>query len=51
MRRSLVDIVVATPGRLVDHISKNSGLCLEHLRFLVSCEQPKAKLVTTNMRS
>ncbi|XP_039980627.1 ATP-dependent RNA helicase DDX51 isoform X2 [Xiphias gladius] len=35
MRRSLADIVVATPGRLVDHIDKNSGLCLEHLRFLI----------------
>lgn len=35
MRRSLADIVVATPGRLVDHINKNSGLCLEHLRFLI----------------
>uniref|UniRef100_A0A665WMT8 ATP-dependent RNA helicase n=1 Tax=Echeneis naucrates TaxID=173247 RepID=A0A665WMT8_ECHNA len=34
-RRSLVDIVVATPGRLVDHINKNSGLCLDHLRFLI----------------
>lgn len=36
MRRSLADVVVATPGRLVDHINKNSGLSLEHLRFLVS---------------
>lgn len=36
MRRSLADIVVATPGRLIDHMTKNSGLCLEHLRFLVS---------------
>lgn len=36
MRRSAADIIVATPGRLVDHINKNSGLCLEHLRFLVS---------------
>ncbi|XP_070781932.1 ATP-dependent RNA helicase DDX51 [Enoplosus armatus] len=35
LRRSLADIVVATPGRLVDHINKNSGLCLEHLRFLI----------------
>eukprot|EP00064_Thunnus_orientalis_P011024 superscaffoldBa00001553_g11054 len=35
MRRSLADIVVATPGRLVDHINKNSGLCLDHLRFLI----------------
>ncbi|KAM9339622.1 ATP-dependent RNA helicase DDX51 [Symphorus nematophorus] len=35
MRRSLADIVVATPGRLVDHINKNSGFCLGHLRFLI----------------
>ncbi|XP_041814923.1 ATP-dependent RNA helicase DDX51 [Chelmon rostratus] len=35
IRCSLADIVVATPGRLVDHINKNSGLCLEHLRFLI----------------
>lgn len=35
MRCSAADIVVATPGRLVDHINKNSGLCLEHLRFLI----------------
>ncbi|CAJ1077528.1 ATP-dependent RNA helicase DDX51 [Xyrichtys novacula] len=34
-RRSLADIIVATPGRLVDHINKNSGLNLEHLRFLI----------------
>uniref|UniRef100_A0A672Z9K1 ATP-dependent RNA helicase n=1 Tax=Sphaeramia orbicularis TaxID=375764 RepID=A0A672Z9K1_9TELE len=31
----LADIIVATPGRLVDHINKSSGLCLEHLRFLI----------------
>ncbi|XP_034555540.1 ATP-dependent RNA helicase DDX51 [Notolabrus celidotus] len=35
LRRSLADIVVATPGRLVDHINKNSGFNLEHLRFLI----------------
>ncbi|XP_018555267.1 ATP-dependent RNA helicase DDX51 [Lates calcarifer] len=35
VRRTLADIVVATPGRLVDHINKNSGFCLEHLRFLI----------------
>lgn len=34
-RCSLADIVVATPGRLVDHINKNSGLCLKQLRFLI----------------
>ncbi|XP_074541784.1 ATP-dependent RNA helicase DDX51 [Halichoeres trimaculatus] len=35
IRRSQADIVVATPGRLVDHINKNSGFNLEHLRFLI----------------
>ncbi|XP_030578168.1 ATP-dependent RNA helicase DDX51 isoform X2 [Archocentrus centrarchus] len=35
VRRSLADIVVATPGRLIDHITKDSGLCLQHLRFLI----------------
>uniref|UniRef100_A0A8C6SA43 ATP-dependent RNA helicase n=1 Tax=Neogobius melanostomus TaxID=47308 RepID=A0A8C6SA43_9GOBI len=34
-RRSLADIVVATPGRLVDHINKTSSLCLKHLRFII----------------
>ncbi|KAG7332126.1 hypothetical protein KOW79_003960 [Hemibagrus wyckioides] len=33
--RSLADIVVATPGRLVDHINKNHGFSLQHLRFLI----------------
>ncbi|KAM6954034.1 ATP-dependent RNA helicase DDX51 [Aplochiton taeniatus] len=33
--RSLADIVVATPGRLVDHINKNPAFNLEHLRFLI----------------
>ncbi|XP_061914995.1 ATP-dependent RNA helicase DDX51-like isoform X2 [Entelurus aequoreus] len=34
-RRSLADIVVATPGRLVEHINHNSDFCLDHLRFLI----------------
>ncbi|CAL8312491.1 unnamed protein product [Lota lota] len=33
--RSLADIVVATPGRLVDHINKTPGFRLDLLRFLV----------------
>ncbi|GIX69710.1 ATP-dependent RNA helicase DDX51 [Caerostris darwini] len=32
---SLVDIIVTTPGRILDHISRTKGFCLEHLRFLV----------------
>ncbi|XP_075389759.1 ATP-dependent RNA helicase DDX51 [Tenrec ecaudatus] len=33
--RSLADIVVATPGRLVDHIDQTPGFSLQQLRFLV----------------
>ncbi|XP_035690541.1 ATP-dependent RNA helicase DDX51-like [Branchiostoma floridae] len=33
--QSLADIVVATPGRLVDHIEKTPGFNLRHLRYLV----------------
>ncbi|KAI2661276.1 ATP-dependent RNA helicase DDX51 [Labeo rohita] len=32
---SLADIIVATPGRLVDHINKNPNFSLQHLRFLI----------------
>ena len=32
---SLVDIVIATPGRIVDHIRKTKGFDLSHLRFLI----------------
>ena len=31
----LVDILVATPGRLVDHLQKTEGFSLKNLRFLV----------------
>ncbi|VDO01429.1 unnamed protein product, partial [Rodentolepis nana] len=31
----LPDIIVCTPGRLVDHIYNTSNFCLEHVRFLV----------------
>lgn len=33
---SAVDILVATPGRLMDHINSTKGFTLEHLCFLVS---------------
>lgn len=33
--RCLADIVVATPGRLVDHTDQTPGFSLQHLRFLV----------------
>lgn len=32
---SIVDLVVATPGRLVDHIVGTPGFTLQHLKFLV----------------
>ena len=32
---SLADIVVATPGRLVDHINTTTGFNLNQLRFMV----------------
>lgn len=39
---SLVDIVVATPGRLIDHILKTSGFSLDDIRFLVIDEADTA---------
>ena len=32
---SLADILVVTPGRLIDHIHNTPGFDLTHLRFLV----------------
>lgn len=32
---SLADIIVATPGRLVDHLQKTAGFSLSHLRYLI----------------
>ena len=33
--RCLIDIIVTTPGRLVDHIQKTTGFCLKEVRYLV----------------
>ena len=33
--QSAVDILVATPGRLMDHINATNGFTREHLRYLV----------------
>lgn len=32
---SAVDVLVATPGRLVDHLDRTSGFTLQHLRFCI----------------
>ncbi|CAF3932794.1 unnamed protein product, partial [Rotaria sp. Silwood1] len=32
---SSIDIIVCTPGRLVEHISRTLGFSLIHLRYLV----------------
>ena len=35
--QSAVDILVATPGRLMDHINNTKGFTLKRLCYLVSC--------------
>lgn len=41
--QSLVDILVCTPGRLMDHLAGTTGFSLRDLRFLV-CPLPKPSL-------
>lgn len=33
--QSKVDILITTPGRLVDHVNSTKGFTLQHLRFLI----------------
>ncbi|EEC46778.1 predicted protein, partial [Phaeodactylum tricornutum CCAP 1055/1] len=33
--QSTIDVLVCTPGRLVDHLDNTPGFSLEHLRFLI----------------
>lgn len=39
---STVDIIITTPGRLIDHILKTSGFSLDSLRFLVIDEADRS---------
>ena len=41
---SKVDILIATPGRLIDHLSKTQNFSLQHLRFLVGTAQSSSSL-------
>lgn len=36
MPKSMVDILVATPGRLMDHLNQTEGFSVESLQFLES---------------
>ncbi|ORY56967.1 P-loop containing nucleoside triphosphate hydrolase protein [Pseudomassariella vexata] len=39
--KSKVDILICTPGRLVEHIKKTPGFCLDYVRWLVVDEADK----------
>lgn len=46
-----VDILVATPGRLMDHINTTKGFSLKHLCYLVSDSSTFLKLLFCYLRS
>lgn len=47
--RSRVDILVATPGRLIDHLKYTEGFTLQHLELLVVDEADR--LVSQNYQN
>jgi len=42
-------IIVATPGRLKDHLENTKGFSLRNLRFLVSCTPPVLRTVRLSL--
>ena len=42
---SKVDILICTPGRLIDHLNGTPNFTLQHLRFLVRLVSPRASYV------
>ncbi|GFH21644.1 DEAD-box ATP-dependent RNA helicase [Haematococcus lacustris] len=47
--RSSVEVLVATPGRLVAHLQHTPGFTLSHLRFLVSSSRPPIHIAPSGM--
>lgn len=45
---AMADVVVCTPGRLVDHLQRTAGLSLAHLRYLVIDEADRIMDETAN---
>ena len=45
---SKVDILVATPGRLMDHMEKTPGFTLQHLKYLVIDEVSRSVCINVS---